>query len=118
MSRRYQDCTTVAGGLRVGIADDFISRALGLLVGAPLAPREGLLIAPCSSIHTFGMRYAIDVVFIDSNACVLRVCSSVPAGRMRFVAGARAVLELRAGVATRHSLTPGVELPELADALA
>jgi uncharacterized membrane protein (UPF0127 family) len=94
-----------------------LSRALGLLVGAPLEPAEGLLISPCSSIHTIGMRYPIDVVFVDREARVLRVCPEVRAGRMRFAAGARGVLELRSGIAARHRLAPGIRLPALAAAL-
>lgn len=103
--------------LRVRVADNFLTRALGLLVGRPLGAAEGLLIAPCSSIHTLGMRYAIDVVFIDRQARVLRVCPAVGAGRMRFASGARGVLELRSGTAVRHGLVPGVLLPDLAAAL-
>jgi len=113
----FQHCPTPAGVLRVRVADTFAARALGLLVGPPLDPAEGLLIAPCSSIHTIGMRYPIDVVFVDREALVLRVCAEVQAGRMRFAPGARGVLELRASVAARHGLVPGVRLPELAAAL-
>jgi uncharacterized membrane protein (UPF0127 family) len=115
----FQHCPTPAGSLlRIRIADHFVARALGLLVGTPLDPAEGLLIAPCASIHTIGMRYPIDVVFVDREARVLRVCAEVRAGRMRFAPGARGVLELRASVAARHGLVPGVRLPELAAALA
>jgi uncharacterized membrane protein (UPF0127 family) len=113
----FLHCKTPAGELRVRIADRFVARALGLLVGTPLDPAEGLLIAPCASIHTIGMRYPIDVVFIDREARVLRVCAEVRAGRMRFAPGARGVLELRGGIAARHGLAPGVRLPELAAAL-
>jgi uncharacterized membrane protein (UPF0127 family) len=112
-----QQCATPSGVLKVRVADRFLARALGLLVGAPLEPTEGLLISPCSSIHTVGMRYPIDVVFMDREARVLRVCPEVRAGRMRFAPGARGVLELRSGVAARHGLAPGVRLPELAAAL-
>ena len=114
----FRQCTTPAGELRVRIADRFVARALGLLVGTPLDPGEGLLIAPCASIHTIGMRYPIDVVFVDREARVLRVCPEVRAGRMRFAPRARGVLELRGGIAARHGLAPGVRLPELAAALA
>jgi uncharacterized membrane protein (UPF0127 family) len=114
---RYERCSTPAGALRVRIADTFMSRGLGLLVGAPLDPTEGLLISPCSSIHTLGMRYPIDVVFVDREARVMRVCADVGRGRMRFARGAHAVLELRAGVAAEHGLAPGVRLDELAAAL-
>ncbi len=112
-----QQCATRAGMLRVKIADNFVARGLGLLVGSPLAAGDGLLIAPCASIHTIGMRYAIDVVFVDRHARVVRVCDSVRAGRLRFARGARGVLELSAGSAARHGLVAGVQLPELAAAL-
>ena len=110
-------CKTSAGALRVRLADRFFTRALGLLVGTPLEPGEGLLIAPCSSIHTLGMRYPIDVVFLDREARILRVCAHVRAGRLRFGRGARGVLELRSGIALRHRLVAGMRLAELAEGL-
>ena len=112
-----QRCTTPGGVLWIRMADRFLTRALGLLVGQPLDVAEGLLIAPCSSIHTLGMRYAIDVVFVDREARVLRVCADVKFGRMRFAPSARGVLELRSGTAARHRLASGVYLAELAAAL-
>jgi uncharacterized membrane protein (UPF0127 family) len=115
---RFLDCTTPAGKLRVRIADNFVSRALGLLVGTPLGPAEALLIAPCSSIHTFGMRYPIDVVFVDWDARIVRAHPRVRTGRIRIAPGAKAVLELCAGVAAQQGLAPGVRLAELAAALA
>ena len=66
--------------------------------------------------HRFEAAF-LDVVFVDREARVLRVSAEVPAGRMRFAPGARGVLELRASVAARHGLVPGVRLPELAAAL-
>ena len=114
---RVSQCTTPDGVLKIRVADRFISRALGLLGGAPLDPAVGLLISPCSSIHTLGMRYSIDVVFMDREAQVLRVCANVRSGRIRFVFGARAVLELRSGVAARHGIKPGTRLVELTPAL-
>ena len=110
-------CPTPVGTLEVRVADNFVARGLGLLVGPPLGATEGLLIAPCSSIHTLGMAYPIDVVFLDREARVLRVCRAVRAGRMRFRFRAHAVLELRSGAAERQGLTPGVRLPDLAAAL-
>lgn len=113
----HTPCLTPAGILQVRVADNFVTRGLGLLVGKPLTAAEGLLIAPCSAIHTVGMAYPIDVVFLDREARVVRVCAAVRAGRMRFKYRAHAVLELRAGVAERQGLTPGTRLPELASAL-
>jgi uncharacterized membrane protein (UPF0127 family) len=114
----FEPCVTPSGVLKVRVADNFVTRGLGLLVGRPLTVEEGLLIAPCSSIHTFGMRYAIDVVFVDRKAQVLRVYPDVRAGRVRIARGARGVLELRSGVASQHGLVPGVRLSELAATLA
>jgi uncharacterized protein len=107
------DCRTPAGRLRIRVATNFWMRARGLLFGPALKVDEALLIAPCSSIHTFWMRYPIDVVFLDRRARILRVSARVPAGRMRFGWGAAAVLELRAGQAACHGLTAGFELESL-----
>jgi uncharacterized membrane protein (UPF0127 family) len=106
-------CRTPGGHLQVSVAVDLLARARGLLFKAPLEHDEALLIAPCSSIHTFAMRYPIDVVFLDRRACILRVCPNVRASRLRFAWGATAVLELRAGQAARHALTTGVTLDSL-----
>ena len=83
-------------GLLVYEASGFLSRARGLLGRERLRDDEALWIHPCGSVHTIGMRYPIDVVFIDREARVLRVCAEVRAGRIRFAPSARGVLELRA----------------------
>ncbi len=96
--------------LRVRAAQTFASRALGLLVGKPLEANEALLIEPCSSIHTFGMRYAIDVVFLRRDRRIVRIFSNVGPGRVRWAFGAHAALELRAGAAARYQLKVGAPL--------
>jgi uncharacterized membrane protein (UPF0127 family) len=107
------ECRTPGGRLQVKVARNLLTRARGLLFAPALAQDEALLIAPCSSIHTFAMRYPIDVIFLDRSARVVRVFPQVPAGRLRFGWGAAAVLELQAGRAAHHGLTVGVELPSL-----
>jgi uncharacterized membrane protein (UPF0127 family) len=109
------NCRTPNGCLRVRVATDFWMRARGLLFGPPLAPDEALLISPCSGIHTFAMRYPIDVIFLDRCARIVRACPQVRAGRIRLRSGAAAVLELGAGQAARHGLATGVELDSLRD---
>jgi uncharacterized membrane protein (UPF0127 family) len=106
-------CRTPGGLLRVRVARDFVARARGLLSGPPLTPDEALLIAPCSSIHTFGMGYPIDVIFLDRRARIVRVCTRVPRGRVRFCWGAAAVVETRSGQAARYGLIAGTELTAL-----
>ena len=91
--------------MHIHLAATPLSRLLGLLGRSP-SPTP-LLIVPARSVHTFGMRRPIDVVFLDADLCVLKV---VPALRPNRVAGARravAVLELVAGAAT---LRPGDRL--------
>ena len=83
-------------------------RAGGLLLHAPLQAQEGLLIQPCNSVHTCFMRYAIDVVFLDRQARVLSIVSSLRPWRMAVNWRAHQVLELRAGVAAQQDLKPGV----------
>lgn len=72
------------------------ARLLGL---AGLPRREagaGLLIPRCSSVHTFGMRFALDLYFLDDAGAVLAVRRWIPARRVIRCRGARAVLEMPA----------------------
>lgn len=85
------------------------SRLRGLLFRRPLAAdgSEALLIRPCNSIHTVGMRYALDVVFLDRGGTVLRVSEGVRPWRARIARGAHAVVELHHGAARRLAISPG-----------
>ena len=92
------------------IARNAFTRMRGLLGRRGLAEGEGLLLQPAGSIHTFFMRFPIDVVFLDRERRVLRVVSSVPPWRAAAAKRARAVLELAAGEAARVGMTPGMVL--------
>jgi uncharacterized membrane protein (UPF0127 family) len=96
--------------LRVRIAGGFLQRARGLLLRPPLGFDEALLLPGCASVHTFGMRYAIDVVFLDPLGRVLRVARALRPWRIASQSGAAAVLELKAGGAAAHQLYPGAVL--------
>ena len=85
-------------------------RLRGLLGRAPLGHDEGLLIEPCGSIHTFLMRYPIDVVYLTRGMHVLEVVEAVPAWRMSMCFGAGRTLELAAGGAARAGIRPGRDL--------
>jgi uncharacterized protein len=82
----------------------------GLLGRTGLGAGEGLLIRPTSSIHTFFMRFAIDVVFIDRAGVVLKVVAAVRPWRLAGSRGARCALELRAGEAEARGIRPGDRL--------
>jgi uncharacterized protein len=52
---------------RVKVADTFLSRLVGLLGRRRLEPERGVWIVPCNSVHTVGMLFRIDLVFLDKN---------------------------------------------------
>ncbi len=89
----------LAGELTVLRAATPRTRLLGLALLDELPARQALLLPGCSSVHTFGMRFAIDIAFLDRLGRVLRVVRTVPPRRMASCSGARAVLETRAGEA-------------------
>ena len=103
--------------LQLRHARSLFARTLGLLAGAPLRRGEGLLIQPCAAIHTCGMRYAIDVIFLDRSGRVLSIHPHVPPWRARWQPGAAAVLELRAGDAAQANLMIGRMPPGLPHAM-
>ena len=93
--RRRRRCRTVPGRIRLVRAQGALGRLRGLLCRAcPPGPRTGLLLSPCWAVHTIGMRYAIDVAFIDARGRVLRLARKVPPGRLLACRSATAVVEL------------------------
>jgi uncharacterized membrane protein (UPF0127 family) len=66
-----------------------------------------MLISPAPSVHTFFMRFPIDVVFLDRERRVVGISHSVGPWRMAGARGAVAALELAAGTAARHQLQKG-----------
>ena len=66
---------------RAGVADNYWLRLRGLLGRPPLQPGEGLLITPCRGVHMMGMKYPIDVAFLDGNGTVVGLVSDLPPGR-------------------------------------
>ena len=85
------------GGIVVAEARSPAARLLGLAGLADLPPHVALRIAPCRSVHTAGMRFALDLVWLDGAGAVVRVDRGVPPWRVRSCRCARAVLEMRAG---------------------
>jgi len=85
------------GGPRVFVAGSFRARLLGLAFLTGLPRDCGLLIPRCSAVHTFGMGFALNLVFLDEHGEVLEVRSRVPPGRVVRVKGARCVLEVQSG---------------------
>jgi uncharacterized membrane protein (UPF0127 family) len=88
-------------------AFDSKTRTRGLLGRDRLAEGGGLVIAPSQGVHTFGMRFPIDVVFVRRDGRVARCRSAVPPRRLALWLPAFAVLELPAGQAARAGLKVG-----------
>ena len=77
------------------VARTFRDRLVGLAWRRE-PPSEGLLLPGTRSVHTFGMRFAIDLHWLDAAGAVVRVDRAVPPRRLRTCLRARAVLELPA----------------------
>lgn len=73
------------------------TRRKGLLGRDGLAPGEGLWIVPCESVHTFFMRFPIDLVYLDRKHRVRKVRHAVGAWRLSACLTAHSILELPAG---------------------
>lgn len=81
------------------VADNIITRLVGLLRTAELKRGEGLYIVPCSQIHMMGMKYAIDALFLDRVGIVVGVCQNIKPGAISpMFFKAYACLELPTGV--------------------
>jgi uncharacterized membrane protein (UPF0127 family) len=95
---RLRGCpTAIALGHEVPVATGLRARLLGLahLDRAEVGP--GLLIPRCSSVHTFGMRFALDLFFLDQDGEAVAIRRGIGARRVISCRGARAVLEIPAG---------------------
>ena len=87
-----------------------LERMRGLLWRPPLNAGDGMLLDRCNAIHTIGMRYPIDAVFIDAAGEVLRVVPALQPRRMAACRRARAVIELAAGEGGRLGILPQRQL--------
>jgi hypothetical protein len=83
---------------RVGVAATRASRAVGLLSRSSLEPGEALWIVPSRGVHTWGMRFTIDVLALDEEGTVIDCVSNLRPWRIRLPRrGTAGVLELPAG---------------------
>jgi uncharacterized protein len=79
------------------VAGSAAERTKGLLGRDGLAPGEGLWIVPCESVHTFFMRFVIDLVYLDRKNEVKKIRSAVRPWRVSACLSAHSVVELPAG---------------------
>jgi uncharacterized membrane protein (UPF0127 family) len=94
----------------VDLADDTATRRRGLLGRQILGHNEGLWIVPCEAVHTVGMRFCIDIIYLDRAKRVKKVCHSVPPNRLSACLSAYSVVELAAGSIRRSGTIKGDQL--------
>jgi len=92
---------------RAGRAATFGARLFGLMGRRSLPDGEALLIERCAAIHTWFMRFPIDVAFLDREHRVLRAASAVAPWRVRSCRGADATLELPSGALAKSETREG-----------
>lgn len=93
---------------RVAATDE--QRKLGLLNDDPLEPGRGLWIVPCERIHTFGMKFPIDVVFLDGTGRIVYLRKEVDRSQHCAHERASSCLELPAGAVTASGVLVGDRL--------
>ena len=95
---------------RADLATTSGTRRTGLLKHTKLDPGEGLWIAPSEGVHTFGMKFPIDVVFLTKNKKILKIRPNMVRGRISLSLRAHSVLELPAGTLEATETVAGDQL--------
>ena len=95
---------------RCVLADTALARMKGLLGRRELPSGEGILLKPASSVHMAFMRFPIDAVFLDRDMRVVKVAPDLRPWRAAASRGAKSVLEIPAGEASRRGLSVGDRL--------
>ncbi len=97
-------------GDAIDIAETSAARRTGLLKHHKLEPGAGLWITPCESVHTFFMKFAIDLIYIDRKRRVRGLVRALRPWRMSICLPAHSVLELPPGTIDRTHTQKGDEL--------
>ena len=92
------------------VADTGKKRRIGLLKHDRLDPGEGLWIVPCESVHSFFMKFAIDLVYLDRHKKVRKVRHRMVPWRLSACLTAHSILELPAGVVAASGTRKGDQL--------
>ncbi len=95
----------------VKVANKVFDRMLGLMFSDFDSSFGGLIIEPCNSIHTFFMKFNLDIIFLSKENKVLKIIENIPPWRMTLpVFGAVKVLELNAGKSNKVSVGDQLEV--------
>jgi uncharacterized membrane protein (UPF0127 family) len=95
----------------VQVADKVVSQLIGWIGRKEIAPQEGLWLPFCSGVHTFFLRFPVDVIFLDSNYRVIGLVENLKPWRStRFFWNARYALELPSGTISTSQTHLGDQL--------
>jgi len=94
----------------VSIANNAWERARGLLARKRLEPHQGFWLEPCPSVHTLGMHYSLDIIFLDNDGWVKKIVSNLKPLRIASCFAATSTLELLAGQAESLEIKLGMQL--------
>ena len=93
---------------RVHLADSMYSRLIGLLGTIKADPLIALHIVPGNGVHTFGMKYPVDIVFLDKNHKVLHVVKYLQQNKItKIISSAKSIVEFLAGSVDKHNIVIG-----------
>jgi uncharacterized protein len=95
---------------KAGVADTSEKRRTGLLKHTGLGNGEGLWIKPTEGVHTFGMKFAIDVIFVNKKGVVLKLRPNMVKRRIALCLRASSVVELPVGVIGNTQTAVGDQL--------
>jgi uncharacterized membrane protein (UPF0127 family) len=91
---------------RITVVTNFFQRAIGLLGRSGLAHGEGIWLQPCGAIHTLGMRFSLDVVFLDRDDRVVQIARNIAPNRLVLrCAKATSVIEFAGGFLDESTMT-------------
>ena len=95
---------------KADVADTSEKRRTGLLNHTGLGTGEGLWIKPSEGVHTFGMKFAIDIIFVNKKGVVLKLRPNMVKRRISFCLRANSVVELPVGVIESTQTSVGDQL--------
>lgn len=95
---------------KVSCPNTFRSRLVGLLNKSSLNEQEAMWFDDCSSIHMLGMKFSIDVIYLDSNNRIVKMVESLKPWRCSFSFNAKKVVEVKSGMCKKYKFSEGDQL--------
>ena len=95
--------------LSVKVTENFKERNRGLLALDKLENGQGLFITPCRSVHTFGMQYPLDLLYLNKALKIVKIIENLQPLRMSMALRGHSTLELNSGEVQRLGLSLGMQ---------